>query len=192
MAQKVYSSRGIVLMKQGMGEANTSALILMEAYGLVRLRAQSARRSEGKLRYALEPMTEGTYSFVRGAQSNRLIGAQAETVLLNMNTTASRRTAGQIGRLLLRLLPGEESEPELFRMVHAGFIFMTTCAPEDLPEAECILVLSILSKLGYLSEEASLAQFAEAPLTQEGIAQMRTIRPSAVRAINHVLSLSGL
>jgi recombinational DNA repair protein (RecF pathway) len=179
-------------MKQDLGEASVSVLLLLEEYGLVRVRAQSARRSEGKLRYSLEPLTEGFYSFVRGTQANRLVGAEAHTLLLNREATAARRAAGQISRLLLRLLPGEEYNPELFRSVREGFVFLSTCPLADIPEAECMLVLSVLAKVGYLPEEASLAQFAHAPLTSELIAQMRTVRPLAVRAINQALSLSGL
>lgn len=192
MAEKIFNSEGIVLMKQYTGEANASVLVFTSEYGLVRLRAQSARRSTGKLRYALEPMTLGYFSFVRGSQANRLIGAEAHTTLLNPLRVYARRATGNIGKLLLRLMPGEEGHPELFSLVKEGFQFMAGCEDGDLPEAECLLVLSLLSKLGYLSEDATLARFAEGAPNHALIAEIRSVRPHAVRTINHVLSLSGL
>lgn len=192
MAAKVFSSDGIVLLKQASGEASASALVLMEEFGLVRLRAQSARVMNAKMRYALEPMTLGHYSFVRGTQANRLVGASVECKLLNEERVEVRRTSGQIARLLLRLLPGEESDPELFATVKGGFLFMAQCDPKDSADVECMLVLTILSKLGYLSEDATLMRFAQNPLSLELVQEMRDVRSRAVRAINQALLSSGL
>jgi len=192
MAGKIYTSDGIVLTKQALGEASTNSLILTRDYGLMRLRAQSARRSEGKLRYALEPMTLGRFTFVRGAGANRLIGAEAHSVLLNFNLDEARRAVGLIARLLLRLLPGEAGDPELFAVVKDGFAFISEAQSDDIADAECLMVISILSRLGYLPEDAALAKFADQPLTTDRIEEIRALRPQAVRTINRVLALSGL
>ena len=192
MAEKVYTSKGVVLLKQAFGEASISALILTEDFGLVRVRAQSARLSKGKLRYALEPLTKGEFSFVRGKEMYRLIGQEVEERLLNNESAQSRRALGQIGRLLLRLMPGEDVHPNLFRIVCGGFKFISTCENTDIPDAECMMVLSILGALGYLPEDASLSPLAARPLSEEVLHEVKGLRPRAVKIINAVLSESGL
>jgi recombinational DNA repair protein (RecF pathway) len=192
MAHRVYTTDGVVLRKEGVGEKSISALILTPEFGLLRVRAQSARGSEGKLRFALEPMTLGTFSFISGRFGARLVGAQAHEHLLPDNLHASRGALGNITRLLVRLLPGEEAHQSLFEAIVEGFRFMKSSSESHIPHAECALVLCILRELGYLPEDQKLARFAEGTLSVELLTELEHAKPHAVRTINQVLSSTGL
>ncbi|KKW27401.1 MAG: hypothetical protein UY71_C0045G0007 [Parcubacteria group bacterium GW2011_GWB1_52_7] len=117
-----YITEGIVLGKRGVGEANTLVFILTELQGLVRAKATSARREASKLRYGLEPLSRGRYTFVRGKSEWRLTGADEVSREYISTTTAQRKRLGQVSRLLLRLVQGQEHTPELYKTVREGFM----------------------------------------------------------------------
>lgn len=192
MAHRIYTQDGVVLKKEGIGEKSISALILTPDFGLVRLRAQSARDPKGKLRFALEPLTFGSFSFISGRHGARLVGAQAHEHLLPLQLHAGRRALGSITRLLVRLLPGEEGHRDLFKGIVDGFRFMKDLPEGQIAYAECALVLSILRELGYLPDDPTLSRFASVPLSTELLAELEHTKPHAVRTINEVLSSTGL
>lgn len=192
MAHRIYTQEGVVLKKEGIGEKSISALILTPDFGLVRVRAQSARDAKGKLRFALEPMTLGIFSFVSGRHGARLVGAEAHEHLLPLQLHEGRRALGSITRLLVRLLPGEEGHKDLFAGIVNGFRFMKDSPSSHIAHAECALVLYILRELGYLPDDPLLSRFASSPLTIELLAELEHTKPHAVRTINEVLSSTGL
>ncbi len=192
MAERIYSSDGVVLKKEGIGENSLSILLLTPTHGLVRLRAQGARKGLGKLRFALEPMTFGHYSFIDGKYGMRLVGAQASEIALPPALSGSRRALGNITRLLVRLLPGEEGHEKLFTSVTQGFKYLRSCEEVLVQHAECVLVLTILRELGYLPEDPLLMRFAADSLSDELVREMGEAKPHAVRTINRVLAESGL
>lgn len=192
MAQRVYTSEGIVLRKYGTGEASISLLILTREHGLIRLRAQSARNALGKLKGALEPMTLGSFSFVHGKQGSRLIGAEAHELLLSPNPGPARQAAGQLARLLIRLIPGEAADADVFVLIKGALVELGSVAPEDVPALECAVILSLLMRLGYLPDNPSLREVAESPFANESVVRMKDLRAEAVRTINRMLAASGL
>ena len=192
MAQRIYTDHGIVLVKEGVGETSLSALILTGSYGLLRVRAQGARAGKGKLKTALEPMTLGEYSFVSGRFGARLVGAEATEHLLPREMHAGRRALGNIARLLIRLLPGEESHKELFSSVVEGFTYMREASQEEIAHAECALVLRILRALGYLPEDPQLIRLTESSLSPELLAEVAGAKSHLIRTINQALSSTGL
>ena len=191
MSYAIYSTSGFILGSQPTGEASKTYLIYTEHFGLVRARAQGARLLSGKLRYSLEPMTHGMFSFVDGRYGMRLVGTESFGVLLSSDRR-SRASIGNIVRLLTRLLPADEAHPKLCALVRDGFVFMNTCAHENLMHAECALVLSILRELGYLPDDPQLMRYAQEPLSHPLLVEFGSIKSHAIRTINQVLSESGL
>lgn len=192
MAERVYTSEGVVLRKYPAGEASVSVLILTKEHGLIRLRAQGARNQKGKLKAALEPMTHGVFSFVEGREGSRLIGAEAHELLLSQGPGPARQAAGQLSRLLIRLIPGEAADAGVFALVTGALAEFRTAPPADVPALECAVVLALLMRLGYLPEDPALRAVAEAPLADESRLRMKERRVEAVRTINRMLALSGL
>jgi recombinational DNA repair protein (RecF pathway) len=173
-------TQGLVLHKRGVGEANTLAFILTPDLGLVRARAQSARREASKLRYGIEPLTLGRYTFVRGAHEWRLTGVD------DLERIPTSPMAGRIIRLLLRLVQGQEPNERLYSDVVAGLVLPSSA------EAEAVLVLRILSHLGYLPHTEALAPYIDADISPELSVRAMQDRALLIRTINESLRATGL
>ena len=187
-----YITEGIVLGKRGVGEANTLVFILTELQGLVRAKATSARREASKLRYGLEPLSRGRYTFVRGKSEWRLTGADEVSREYISTTTAQRKRLGQVSRLLLRLVLGAEHTPELYKTVREGFM-MLAHTEQNADSIECVLVLRILANLGYLPELPALAPFVESDRFSPELAlQAAASRKLLIKLINESLQATGL
>ena len=187
-----YITEGIVLGKRGVGEANTLVFILTELQGLVRAKATSARREASKLRYGLEPLSRGRYTFVRGKSEWRLTGADEVSREYISTTTAQRKRLGQVSRLLLRLVQGQEHTPELYKTVREGFM-MLAHTEQNADSIECVLVLRMLAHLGYLPELPALAPFVESDrFSPELVLQAAASRKLLIKLINESLQATGL
>ena len=190
MYQKV-TTEGIVLRKRGVGEANMRAYILTQGLGLVVASARSARRVASKLRYGLEPLTLARFCFVHGAHEWRVTEASAVNNLATASSEA-RAAMGRIAQLLLRLIHGQEANTQLYTDVKEGFRLIASAEHGSLNSIEVVLVLRILSHLGYLPRTEALAPFVENDFSLELSAKALTARALLVRAINESLQATGL
>src|SRR3989344_3264923 len=191
---KKFLTEGLVLGKRGVGEANVSVILLTKELGLLRATARSARREASKLRYGLEPLTCAKFSLVRGKHEWRLVGVSEADRPLLTSPLPRKQALGRISRLLLRLIQGEEINTMLYKDVVEGFFALTSAQSEgDAASVECIVVLRILSRLGYLSQTKEIAHFLEGDFSSLRLtAQAATYRAHLVRLINDSLSASGL
>ncbi|MBY0472840.1 DNA repair protein RecO [Patescibacteria group bacterium] len=190
----VIATRGIVLSKRTVGEANTLVSILTEDLGVVRASARSARLERSKLRYGLETLTQGRFSLVRGKYEWKLTGTQELSRPFLHTSVAQRKTAGKVSRLLIRLIQGEEPVPELFDIVSRGFAYITQETDEEtLPYIEAVLVLRIIARLGYVEEKQELAIFLDShTFSPSLIERAKKNRPLLIRSINISLAETGL
>ena len=195
---RVFVTRGLVLRKRGVGESNTLVSILTEELGLVRASARSARKEVSKLRFGLESLTLARYSLVRGRHEWKLIGVESISHTLTQASSVRRGQIGRVSRLLLRLIHGEEPVGEHYDTIVEGLSFLSEV--EDLLDAEaveCVLVLRIMDRLGYLPYSMELTPFLMPPesggfISPEGIVQAKVLRLRIVRAINESLNATGL
>ena len=190
----IVATEGIVLRKSSRGEASVSASILTRHLGLISVFARSARRSESKLRYALEPFTRARFSLVLGVRGWKLTGALDISRALFLVSTERRATAARIARLLLRLLPEGDSQEALYTTVGEGLATLAHSQNAEVAESiECVLVLRILFCLGYLPHAPELLPFLEGDFsTVELAAEVKHSRERLILAINESLSASGL
>ncbi len=195
---KLFVSDGIVLGKRGLGEANTLVAILTRELGLVKAVARSARRETSKLRYSIEPLSRGTYSFIRGKHEWKLTGALGidDPWRSPQVSTEGRRAAGRIARLLLRLIPGEEESLALYDTVAQGLAALVQASKGNSWNAEhieTVLVLRILSHLGYLPQTPELRPFIEEDFfSLELRSEVEASRALLRKAINESLGATGL
>lgn len=183
---------GIVLSKFGVGEANTLVFLLTEELGLVRAKAVSARREASKLRYGLEPLTRGRYTLVRGRAEWRVTGVDDISREFLVATPAQRKRLSQVSRLLLRLIAGVEPGRALYKLVCEGFVALAR-TEADADAVECVLVLRILSELGYLPALPALSPFVEdSRFTPELAERAAASRKLLIKLINESLQASGL
>jgi DNA repair protein RecO len=189
----IHATEGIVLTKRTQGEANISIVLLTQNFGVIRASARSARLERSKLRYGLEALTMGRFSLVRGKYEWKLTGAEGLTRPFKDAPLPARRTAGRIARLLLRLIHGEDAVPRLYETVYAGLVYLSTAAPEHMEPAEWVLVLRVLSRLGYVEERESLRPFlGDKEMTPLLLEQARQARVVLIRGVNESLSATGL
>ena len=190
----IFTTEGIVLGKRVIGEANTTVALLTRDFGVIRVSARSARLERSKLRYGLETLTQGRFALIRARYDWKLTGAHELSRSLAGGTLLGRRAAGRINRLLLRLIHGEEPVPELYAEVALGLTQLSSGALEaDIEQIECIIVLRILSRLGYVEEDERVQPFTEsAEFSPALIEQARDARTFLIRTINESLGATGL
>jgi DNA repair protein RecO len=191
---QIHITEGIVLGKRGVGEANTLVYVLTQKLGLIRAAARSTRVEKSKLRYGLEPLTTARFSFVRGKHEWRLVGVEAAKHSAIGPTMLRRQAAGRISKLITRLVQGEEPVPALFTILAEGLVFLANAAnDQDAQAIETVLVLRILSQLGYLPHTPELTPFISDQLFSiELAAAAAQSRSLLIKTINESLQQSGL
>lgn len=193
---KIFVTEGIVLQKRGAGEANTVVALFTRELGLIRVSARSARFEKSKLRYGLETLTTARFSVVRGRYEWRLTGVErhARGPLAPSVSTARRAASGRIAKLILRLIHGEEPVPELYALIADGLSHLSRATHQkDADSIECVLVLRVLAKLGYLPETPEIAPFIEKDFfSMELSAEVERSRGLLIRTINESLFATGL
>lgn len=186
----MYHTPGLVLSSRGVGEANSLFSIFTRELGMIEASAQAVREVKSKLRFSLRDFSLSELSLVRGKQGWKITSAVLEG---NFSDTygpgsSSLLVAARISSLLQRLVAGEEKNDHLFDTVSTALHFLSaeTLSEEELANAECILVLSILHELGYLQDESAFQPFvgdvqwsrdlvrSAAPLRTKIIAQINT------------------
>lgn len=190
----MFVSQGLVLGKRGAGESNTVAAILTSELGLIRVAARSARVEASKLRYGLEPFTTARYSFVRGRYEWKLTGVERVSRDCVAESTTRRKQTGKIARLLLRLVNTEDPVPEVYDTVAQGFLQLVHTQDDAEAEAlEWVLVLRVLSSLGYLAHHGDLESLLLMELDAPELpATARALKSLVIRSINESLAATGL
>ncbi len=206
MAHHLYVTPGFVLDTKNSGEANKLLYIFTRDLGLVMAAAQSVRHLKSKLRFHTQPLCFSEFSLVRGKEIWRLTGAgelkESEAAFYTAIKKNKRHLmlCAQLFALLKRLLHGEEANPELFKILIDGFTFISTeksfesaRANELLAAFENILVLRILSLLGYISPKGAAATFIENnSWNLELLDAASLVRRRLVDEINNALKASHL
>lgn len=197
MSHVLYTTEGFVLDSRNSGEANKLLYILTRDLGVVMGTAQGARHLKSKLRYHMQPFTFGEYSLVRGKEIWRITGAkesEKEFTGLKENREYFLLYA-RILHLIKRLLTGEEKHAELFDSLYGSFVFLQEekLDSEELIAFENIMVLRILSQLGYVRGHTNLAQFVEMNEWSRGILEAaKKAKSELVKEINTSLKASQL
>lgn len=185
-----YETRGIVLSRTSVGEANAFVTLVTEELGLVHARAQGVRRSGAKLAPALATFTESNLVLVRGKEGWRIAGAVLEeSWSRRISQRAPRIRAARVSGLLLRLVAGEAHDPKLFPIMN-GFFKALVAHPENLHEPiEMLAVLRVLAVLGFDTDtmQGDLSEFVPhmlAPIVADRIRY--------ISRINRGIAASGL
>lgn len=186
---EIVVTEGLVLGKRFVREADALIQIFTPA-GLLRARATGARKEASKLRYGLEPLTAARYSLVRGRHEWRLVGVEGVARRHIAGTPPQRAAMARVARLLTRLIHGQEASAELFKTVTDGFDALGASAAPD--SVEVVLVLRILSQLGYLPHTEALAPFIEGEFGIDIAAKALEARALLIRTINESLQATGL
>ncbi len=175
-----YQTRALVLARTPIGEANLVTL-LTDDLGLVRARAQGARKSSAKLASALATFAESEVMLVRGAEGWRLAGASLVTNHFQNLSRAARVRAARVVGLYLRLVSGETADPRLLDSLHTFFETLAQAPESEHSAAEIFTALQLLAALGL-----------DAGALPGSVQDIASARKEYVARVNRGIEASGL
>jgi recombinational DNA repair protein (RecF pathway) len=182
-----YSVSAITLSRTAHGEASASIALLTGEFGLVRARAQGVRKPGAKLAPALQTLAECEAILVRGKDGWRLSGALLSRNRVRELLPSARARAGRVAQLLLRLVPGETRDSELFDSYAAFLGALPELNDIEGDAAETLVVLRILGTLGLDAGELP------GELSDRGaLAAVHEGRRTYIQRINRGIAASGL
>ena len=154
MSYRLYQTECLVLGGVDSGEADKFIYLFTKEFGLLGAKAKSVRRMNSKLRYSLQSHSLSDVSLVRGRDVWRLVGARGKSSLRSVLSEESFQAVSRSLHLVKKLLPGEEKIPGLYETVLSPFYFLAEndLAPGEVGSLECLAVLRILKKLGYVGD----------------------------------------
>lgn len=184
-----YNTSAIVLARTPLAEASTLLYALTSEFGLVKARAQGVRKPGAKLAPAVQTLTEHDAILVRGKDGWRLSGAVLTYNWFEQLSSANRKRAGRVARLLLRLVQGETTDPEFFTHYRSFIQALTTLGEEEADSAEHIVALRLLQTLGL---DAGDIPGDGSAYDTETLARLQSDKRTYVLRINRGISASGL
>lgn len=188
----IYHTEGIILGSKNFKEANKYFYILTKDLGLVYAEAEGIRKLSSKLRYVLQDFNYVKLDFVQRKNIWRITNAIKTNELELLNKDFNKlKIVANISKLLLRLLPGIEPNPTLFQEVLDGFSLLEKDnSKEELKNIEIVLVLRILSNLGYIGED--FKDLTRSPFESELLSVLSKNKVSIIKEINKALRESQL
>jgi hypothetical protein len=116
-----YTTRGIVVSSSAYKEADKIISIYTEDFGLVSAAAAGVRRSHSKLKYHVQDFSVRNFSFVRGRDIWRLVGAEEISGVANFDHASWNGAVhenlvvyARVLSLIRRLVRGEEKNEQVF------------------------------------------------------------------------------
>ena len=171
------------------GEANKMFQLFTRELGVVRAHAQGIRKLSSKLRFALQTYSILQVTLVRGRYGWRITNALPIENVYTELPPPNRYIFLRIVSLIIRLIQGEERDPELYDLTISAYADLK--APLSALERrslEILTVARILMHLGYLGDSA------RALLTIEGddLALPPAIETKLLSHVNKALTSTQL
>lgn len=188
----IYHTDGIILGSRNFKEANKYFYILTKDLGLVYAEAEGIRKITSKLRFVLQDFSYVKVDLVKRKNIWRITSALKTNELdFLKNDFLKLKVLSNINKLLIRLLPEQEKNENLFIDFKEGLkIFEKIEHKEDLKNIEIILVLKILHNLGYLNAEE--INTVKAPIQNEFLLDISKNKIIILKQINKALRESHL
>lgn len=188
-----YHTEGFILESRNFGEANKYLTIFTRELGVVKAAAQGVRLLKSKLRYALQDYSYARIDLVRGRDIWRVTSAAPLSTDIKINPDLYVIYT-RLLRLVDRLSPGEEPNPEVFDSLVNSFTFLERgeIGKEHVRDAEAVMVLRLLSELGYVGDTDATSSIVQSPLSLELLLQVSSKRASLIAEINNSLRESQL
>jgi DNA repair protein RecO (recombination protein O) len=190
----IYHTEGIILGSRNFGEAGKYYSIFTRDLGMVSASAQGVRKMSSKLRFVLQDFSYLKIDLVRGKDFWRVTSAtkanRLEQITKRPETFAIFKN---VSYLLKRLLSGEEANETLFLDVLSGLsVLEKSVTKEELRNVEIILVLRILSNLGYIGESKDLENLIKSPFEENMLFEASKSRIEILNQINKALKETHL
>lgn len=189
MSHEIYTTKGFIISSENRNESDKTFFIFTEKLGLIRAQAGGVRKLESKLRFVLQDFSYTEISLVSGRFGWKIVGASA----LNFfsEKIEKSRTKVQALRLLKKLCPQDEPLPVLFSEIKNAFVFMDNQKLFSDKSMDALLVLKVLSHLGYWGDENENS-FVESPFNNEILNEITKVRKHIITQLNNSLRATQL
>lgn len=191
MPYRIYDTPALVIRRWPYKEASSRFFLYTRDLGRILARAQSVRKVSAKLAPALQVGSESEVSLVCGKSGWRLVGTSPQKNFLLSSAPTKRFVIDRFLRLLARLIPDQQRDPNLYKIISSG---LKAVAGSDTREAvranEKLLVLRTLVQLGYAPnpEADDLRPFIHsADYSQKVTSSFQPLTGQAVEQINESL-----
>lgn len=190
----IYHTEGIILGSKNYGETGKYYSIFTRDLGMVYASAQGVRKMSSKLRFVLQDFSYIKVDLVQGKDFWRVTSASKTNLLEQLSKNPGTfAVMGNIASLLKRLLAGIEPNEALFNDLLNGLhILEKTEIPEDLKNLEAILVLRILSNLGYIGGNETMQNLVKSPFEENLLFEVSKSRREVLHQINKALKETHL
>lgn len=190
----IYHTEGIILSSKKFGEAGKRYWIFTKELGMIRASAQGVLKISSKLRFVLQDFTYVKVDLVQGKDFWRLTSASKTNLLEDVaRRPETFAVFSNISRLLTKLLSGEEKNEDLFLDLISGLTLLEKShTPEEVRNIEAVLVLRILSHLGYIGGEDNIQSLLQSSLEEAILAHMSVGRKAVLSEINRALKATHL
>jgi len=190
----IYHTEGLILGSRNFGEAGKYYSIFTRDLGMIYASAQGIRKMSSKLRFVLQDFSYVKIDLVRGKDFWRLTSASKTNTLDNISKNSETfKIFANIGRLLQRLLAGEETNEELFADLLSGLIILEKSkTKEELQNVEAIIVLRVLNNLGYIGDDETFKNIIKSPFGEDLIFEVGKSRLKILSEINKALGETHL
>ena len=161
---------------------------------MINASAQGVRKMSSKLRFVLSDFSYIKLDLVRGKDFWRLTNASKTNKLEKISKHPEAfAVLVNITRLLKRLLAGEYPNEELFKDVLSGLSILEKVeTKEELQNIEVIMVLRILSNLGYIGGEELFENLTKSPFEENLVFETGKYRSKILSEINKALKETHL
>ncbi len=152
-----YHVKGLILSSLEEGQDNKRVWMLTDHLGLISAKSVSGRSLSSKMRLAIQEYTLGNFSLVYGKGGWRLVGASSDKNYFELMRGYSLKLKAflNVSNLLKRLVMEQEMGRELFDVVVSFLDFIYSSEEKHVFLAECITVLRVLYRLGFLDKDVS-------------------------------------
>lgn len=185
-----YQTEGLVISGVGSGERSRKIWLFGREVGLVVGKVQAGRALQSKLRGAVQDFTMGTFSLVRGKSEWKVVGARASgNIFESVRSEPEKiKVAASILNLIKKLVEEGRETHELFDAVKDFITHLPDIPLQELKSAECLILLRILHKLGFLRADPDLVIcLEEKGITQTALTTVQTHKQKTIQLINESL-----
>lgn len=172
MSHSIYTTEAIILHRVSTGEADNTLWLLTDALGLLVARAQSARKSNAKMRGHLQLFSLVRVSLVRGKYVWRITGTESGSMHSPRSLrTEALSTFARIATFVRRMtLADALSTSELFDMIKTARHELAT-EESDAERLELETIAKVLVHLGYIHTDI-LTTIDKRDISQNKLAQV--------------------
>ncbi len=197
MSHTIYTSPGIVLSSRASGEADRTLSLLTRDFGLLRVKAQSVRKVESKMRFLTQTFSQGIYDLVMTQGGWRLTGTtqdEGNSTQVPYDDSEFLRIMKRGADIIRSCVQGESPNEELYNHMYQSLHVRNPYVDQTEAMAwytgfELLMSAKILISLGYFDGEKY-----ELPIdySTEAILLLAKDKSLLIKRINEALRATSL